>query len=44
MPSNLPKRWAAVFFIIMVWLVALVVVGILLARAFDAETVHLIGA
>ena len=44
MSSNLPKRWAAVFFIIMVWLVALVVVGILLARAFDAETVHLIGA
>ena len=44
MPSHLPKRWAAAFFIILAWLLALVIVAILIARALDAEPAHLIGA
>ena len=43
-PSTLPKRWSAALFIIILWVVALVVVAIMIARAFDAETEHFIGA
>jgi uncharacterized membrane protein YkvA (DUF1232 family) len=43
-PSTLPKRWSVALFIIILWLVALVVVGIMIARVFDAEPEHLIGA
>ena len=43
-PSNLPKRWSAALIIIILWLVALVVVGIMIARSFDTETEILIGA
>jgi uncharacterized membrane protein YkvA (DUF1232 family) len=42
--SALPKRWSAALVIIILWLVALVVVGILIARAVDMETAALIGA
>jgi len=43
-PAKLPKSWSAALSIIILWLVALVVVGIMIARSFDAETEHLIGA
>ena len=42
--GTLPKRWSATLVIIILWLVALVVVGILIARAFDMESAVLIGA
>ena len=42
--GTLPKRWSAALVIIILWLVALVVVGILIARAFDMESAALIGA
>ena len=43
-PSTLPKRWSVALFIIILWLVALVVVGIMIARAFDMDGDALIGA
>jgi uncharacterized membrane protein YkvA (DUF1232 family) len=43
-PSNLAKRWSAALIIIILWLVALVVVGIMIARAFDTEAHVLISA
>lgn len=43
-PGTLPKRWWVALVIIFLWLVALVAVGILIARAFDLETQALIGA
>ncbi len=43
-PSNLAKRWSAALIIIILWLVALVVVGIMIARAFDTEAQVLISA
>jgi uncharacterized membrane protein YkvA (DUF1232 family) len=42
--SYLPKSWSAALIIIILWLVALVVVGIMIARSFDTETEVLIGA
>jgi uncharacterized membrane protein YkvA (DUF1232 family) len=43
-PAKLPKSWSAALLIIILWLVALVVVAMMIARSFDAETEHLIGA
>ena len=42
-PSNLPKRWSAALIIIILWLVALVVVGMMIARYFGTEAQILIG-
>jgi len=42
-PSTLPKRWSVALFIIILWLVALVVVGFMIARCFDTEAQILIG-
>jgi len=42
-PSNLPKRWSAALVIIILWLVALAVVGIMIARTVDTEAQILIG-
>jgi len=42
-PSNLPKRWSAALIIIILWLVALAVVGIMIARSLDTEAQIFIG-
>ena len=42
-PNNLPKSWSAALIIIILWLVALVGVGIMIARYFDSEAQILIG-
>jgi uncharacterized membrane protein YkvA (DUF1232 family) len=42
-PSNLPKRWSAALIIIILWLVALVVVGLMIARSLDTDAQILIG-
>lgn len=42
-PSNLPKRWSAALVIIILWLVALAVVGIMIARTLDTEAQIFIG-
>jgi len=42
-PAKLPKRWSAALLIIILWLGALVVVGIMIARCFDTEAQVLIG-
>ena len=42
-PSSLPKRWSAALFIIILWLVALVVIGTMIARSFDSEAQVFIG-
>jgi len=42
-PATLPKRWSAALLIVILWLVALVVVGIMIARSFDTEAQILIG-
>ena len=42
--NNLPKSWPAAVIIIILWLVAVVIVGVLIARLFDTETQVLIGA
>lgn len=39
----LPKRWAAAFIIVGLWLVALVAVGIFIARALDSEWNAVVG-
>ena len=41
--SALPKRWAAALVIVALWLVALVAVGIFIARAFNTELNVLVG-
>lgn len=43
-PCNLPKNRFAVVIIILLWLVAVVAFGIMIARLFDIETQVLIGA
>ena len=43
-PRNLPKCWSVALFIIILWVTALLVIGIMIARAFNAETEHFIGA
>lgn len=43
LPGNLPKRWSAALFIIILWLVGLVVIGIMIARSFDTEAQVLTG-
>ena len=42
-PSNLPKRWSAALVIISLWLVALAIVGIMIARTLDTEAQIFIG-
>ena len=42
--NNLPKSWAAALVIIVLWLVAAVGVGIIIARFIDTDTQILIGA
>jgi len=42
--NNLPKSWSAALIIIILWLIAVVAVGIMIARFFDTETQILIGA
>ena len=41
--SYLPKSWSAALIIIILWLVALVVVGIMIARSLDTEAQFFIG-
>jgi len=41
-PSNLPKRWSAALIIIILWLVALVVVALMIARSLDTDAQILI--
>jgi len=41
--NNLPKSWSAAVIIIILWLAAMVVVGIMIARCFDTEAQILIG-
>ena len=43
LPGNLPKRWSAALFIIILWVIALVVIGIMIARSFDTEAQVLTG-
>jgi uncharacterized membrane protein YkvA (DUF1232 family) len=42
-PSDLTKRWSAALIIIILWLVALVVVGIIIGRSLDTEAQIFIG-
>lgn len=42
-PSSLPKRWSAALFIIILWLVALVVIGTMIARSIESEAQVFIG-
>jgi uncharacterized membrane protein YkvA (DUF1232 family) len=42
-PGGLPMRWSAALFIIILWLVALVVIGTMIARSIDSEAQVFIG-
>ena len=42
--ATLPKRWSAALVIIILWLIAVVTIGMLIARTIDTDTQALFGA